>query len=179
MTGSNSQFDIESDCVLVEQPLLNAPQDNNNNGGDLYLKEAKKAYKLLNQAWSENNADLSREAHDKLRHLLSSNSSGELKSFKDPCGKYVKSIVFGGLDGIITIFSMVAAVAGGGLAAGVVVIMGISNLLGDGLSMGLGDYLSSKAQLDYIKEQFEKEKWETENYLQGEIEEMVACIMKV
>jgi len=84
--------------------------------------------------------------------LLSSNSSGELKSFKDPCGKYVKSIVFGGLDGIITIFSMVAAVAGGGLAAGVVVIMGISNLLGDGLSMGLGDYLSSKAQLDYIKE---------------------------
>jgi vacuolar iron transporter family protein len=59
--------------------------------------------------------------------------------------KYIKSIVYGGLDGIITTFAVVSAVIGASLSPAIVLIMGFANLLADGLSMGFGDYLSSKA----------------------------------
>ena len=54
----------------------------------------------------------------------------------------IKSIVFGGLDGIITTFAIVASVAGANLALEVVIITGFAKLLGDGLAMGFGDCMS-------------------------------------
>jgi len=88
-------------------------------------------------------------------------------------GKYIKSIVYGGLDGIITVFAVVASIAGAGLDVSVVIIMGVASLLADGISMGMGDYLSSKAENDYTSEERKRELWECENYIEGEIEEMV------
>jgi vacuolar iron transporter family protein len=66
--------------------------------------------------------------------------------------KYIKSIVYGGLDGIITTFAVVSAVVGASLSPAVVLIMGFANLLADGLSMGFGDYLSSKADQEKERE---------------------------
>ena len=57
----------------------------------------------------------------------------------------IKSVVFGGLDGVITTFSIVSAVAGASLSIETALLMGFSNLIADGISMGLGDFLSSKA----------------------------------
>jgi len=88
-------------------------------------------------------------------------------------GKYIKSIVYGGLDGIITVFAVVASIAGAGLDVSVVIIMGVASLLADGISMGMGDYLSSKAENDYTSEERKREMWECENYIEGEISEMV------
>ncbi len=51
---------------------------------------------------------------------------------------YIKSIVFGGLDGIITTFAIVASVVGANLPVQVVLVTGFAKLLGDGLAMGLG-----------------------------------------
>jgi hypothetical protein len=53
--------------------------------------------------------------------------------------EYIKSLVFGGLDGIITTFAVVAAVAGAEMDNSVVILMGIANLVSDGISMGLGE----------------------------------------
>lgn len=50
--------------------------------------------------------------------------------------EYLKSIVYGGLDGIITTFATVTSTAGAELSAAVIVILGISHLFADGLSMG-------------------------------------------
>ena len=50
----------------------------------------------------------------------------------------------------------------------VVILMGIANLVSDGISMGLGDYLSAKSEQSYIKSEFEREKWEMEQNPQGE-----------
>ncbi len=58
----------------------------------------------------------------------------------------IKSAVFGANDGIVTTFAVVAGVAGAELASRVVLIMGIANLVGDGLAMGLGDYLGEKSR---------------------------------
>lgn len=54
-----------------------------------------------------------------------------------------KSIVYGGLDGIITTFAVVAGSVGGNLSVATIIILGFSNLLADGFSMAAGDYVSS------------------------------------
>ena len=64
-------------------------------------------------------------------------------------GDYIKSMVYGGLDGIITTFAVVAGVVGGALDLRIIIILGFSNLLADGFSMATGDYLSSKSEKEY------------------------------
>lgn len=92
--------------------------------------------------------------------------------------EYLKSIVFGGLDGIITTFAIVAASSGGGFSTSVILMMGFANLIADGISMGFGDFLSSKAELDFAKLEYERETWEVENCIEGEVKEMVEIFEK-
>jgi VIT1/CCC1 family predicted Fe2+/Mn2+ transporter len=61
---------------------------------------------------------------------------------------FLKAAVFGANDGIVTTFAVVAGVAGAGLEARIVLILGIANLIADGFSMGVGDYLGEKAEAD-------------------------------
>ncbi len=58
---------------------------------------------------------------------------------------YVRELIYGANDGIITTFAVVAGVSGGGLSLRVVLIIGAANLLADGLSMAVGNYLSIRA----------------------------------
>ena len=58
---------------------------------------------------------------------------------------YVRELIYGANDGLITTFAVVAGVAGGGLSATVVLVIGVANLLADGLSMGVGSYLSIRS----------------------------------
>lgn len=46
--------------------------------------------------------------------------------------------------------------------------MGISNVLADALSMGAGEFLSSRAYNNYVKKELERETWELDNYPEGE-----------
>jgi VIT1/CCC1 family predicted Fe2+/Mn2+ transporter len=58
---------------------------------------------------------------------------------------YIRDIIYGANDGIITTFAVVAGVAGGALSPKAVLILGTANLLADGLSMGVGNYLSIRS----------------------------------
>lgn len=93
-------------------------------------------------------------------------------------GKIIKSIVYGGMDGILTIFAVVSGVVGARLGAVVVIIIGIANLLADGLAMGMGDYLSTKAEVEYKKDERQRESWEATQYPEGEKNEMIAIYEK-
>eukprot|EP00486_Rosalina_sp_Unknown_P005667 CAMPEP_0201569504 /NCGR_PEP_ID=MMETSP0190_2-20130828/11214_1 /ASSEMBLY_ACC=CAM_ASM_000263 /TAXON_ID=37353 /ORGANISM="Rosalina sp." /LENGTH=324 /DNA_ID=CAMNT_0047991879 /DNA_START=98 /DNA_END=1072 /DNA_ORIENTATION=- len=95
------------------------------------------------------------------------------ETHKGEIGDFMKSIIFGGLDGIITLFAIVASISGSELPAEVVLVLGFSKLVGDGISMGMGDFLSEKAEIDFVKSELERETWEFENYPQGEVQEMV------
>jgi vacuolar iron transporter family protein len=64
-------------------------------------------------------------------------------------GRYLRSVTYGGLDGIITTFAVVAGVAGASLTTDIILILGFSNLFADGLSMAVGDFLSSRAEGEY------------------------------
>ncbi len=57
-------------------------------------------------------------------------------------------MVYGGIDGVITTFAIVGGVAGADLASGIVVILGISNLVADGGSMAAANYLGTRAEMD-------------------------------
>jgi VIT1/CCC1 family predicted Fe2+/Mn2+ transporter len=90
-------------------------------------------------------------------------------------GEYLKSIVYGGLDAIVTSFALVASVSGGDLPAGSVLVLGFANLIADGISMGYGDYLSSTAEKDYSANQQLIGDWGAENDIHGEIMELVSA----
>ena len=63
------------------------------------------------------------------------------------------------MDGILQAFAVVSSVSGGGLDPKTVIYLGIATSLADALSMGLGDYSGSKAEMDFAKEQKKREKW--------------------
>jgi VIT1/CCC1 family predicted Fe2+/Mn2+ transporter len=58
---------------------------------------------------------------------------------------YIRDVVFGANDGLITTFAVVSGVAGGALALVAVVVVGAANLIADGISMGVGNFLSIRA----------------------------------
>jgi VIT1/CCC1 family predicted Fe2+/Mn2+ transporter len=53
---------------------------------------------------------------------------------------YIRDLVYGANDGVITTFAVVAGVTGGTLEPVAVLVVGAANLLADGLSMGVGNY---------------------------------------
>eukprot|EP01119_Soliformovum_irregulare_P002728 TRINITY_DN12988_c0_g1_i1.p1 TRINITY_DN12988_c0_g1~~TRINITY_DN12988_c0_g1_i1.p1 ORF type:complete len:265 (-),score=57.30 TRINITY_DN12988_c0_g1_i1:39-833(-) len=88
-------------------------------------------------------------------------------------GRYLKSIVYGGLDGLVSTFAVVAGVIGADLTTGVLIILGVASLFADGISMAVGDFISSKAEEDHLQAEKKREDWEMTNNLEGEKKEMV------
>ena len=58
---------------------------------------------------------------------------------------YLRDLIYGANDGIITTFAVVAGVAGAALAPRTVIILGLANLLADGFSMGASNFLSIRS----------------------------------
>ena len=93
-------------------------------------------------------------------------------------GTYVGDFVYGAIDGSITTFAVVSGVAGAALSTNIVIILGLANLLADGFSMAIGNYLSSKSESEFIQKEREREEWEIEHYPAGEIEEIRVIFRK-
>jgi len=93
-------------------------------------------------------------------------------------GQYIKSVIYGGLDGIISVFVTVAAVSGTQSGVLFALFLGLAKLFAGAISMGIGDWLSSSAELDVAVREKQREEWECENYMQGEIDEMVQLYVK-
>lgn len=66
---------------------------------------------------------------------------------------YLPDLVYGANDGIITTFAVVAGVAGGSLSRKVVLVIGIANLLADGLSMAAGNYQAIRSREGVLRTQ--------------------------
>ena len=92
--------------------------------------------------------------------------------------KYIKNIIYGGIDGIITTFSIIAACFGANLTIKIIISMGFANLIADGFSMGFGDYISSYFESNYILSEANKETIEYDNNHQYEVDEMVDLYSK-
>ena len=76
---------------------------------------------------------------------------------------YLGEFVYGGIDGCITTFAVVAGSVGAGLDSAVIIILGFANLFADGFAMSIGAYLSSKTEQDSFKKQEQLSLWEIDN----------------
>ncbi|SFR52077.1 VIT1/CCC1 transporter family protein [Litoreibacter janthinus] len=63
-------------------------------------------------------------------------------------GTHLRDMIYGGIDGAVTTFAIVAGVQGAGLPTTVIIALGIANVLADGFSMAAGNYSGTKADLD-------------------------------
>ncbi len=86
--------------------------------------------------------------------------------------EYLREFVYGGIDGAVTTFAVVAGGFGANLDAGILIILGLANLLADGFSMSVGAYLSAKSERDNFDKHEKIEYWEVDNLPEVEREEI-------
>src|ERR1051325_7504172 len=86
--------------------------------------------------------------------------------------EYLGEFVYGGMDGSVTTFAVVAGAAGAGLDSAIVIILGFANLFADGFSMSVGAYLSTKSERDNYEKHKRIEYWEVDNMQEDETEEV-------
>lgn len=85
--------------------------------------------------------------------LITSNEHDEFIPHEEnhiDSGEYLKSSVYGGLDGAVNTLTVIIGGITSGIHPAAILVMGISVMIGDGLGMGLGDYLSAKAEKEFI-----------------------------
>ena len=80
--------------------------------------------------------------------------------------RYLGEFVYGGIDGGVTTFAVVAGA--------VIIILGFANLLADGFAMSIGAYLSARTAHDQYEKHKRVEYWEVENLPDIEEEEVRA-----
>lgn len=69
-----------------------------------------------------------------------------------PSANYIRDWVYGGIDGAITTFAIVAGVVGADFSTRVMMILGVANLVADGFSMAASNYSGTKTE----QEEFER-----------------------
>lgn len=85
---------------------------------------------------------------------------------------YLTEFVYGGVDGCITTFAVVAGAVGGGLDSAIILILGFANLFADGFSMSVGAYLSTLSSKDNYNKHKQIEYDEIEEKPEEEKEEV-------
>lgn len=94
---------------------------------------------------------------------------------------YFKEVIYGGIDGIVTTFAVVAGFAGAALSTNevtqlsfaVVLLFGLANLFADAASMGLGNFLSVRSEKDLYHVKRERELQEMKSNPELEVRETV------
>lgn len=85
---------------------------------------------------------------------------------------HLKDMIYGGIDGAVTTFAIVAGVEGAGLSHGVILALGLANILADGFSMAASNYSGTKAELDNRKRIIQIEERQIAEHPDGELEEL-------
>jgi len=127
----------------------------------------------------EDRTKLARGAY-KSGDVQASMQAHAMKAHAEPTrdeGKYLKPIVFGGLDGISTIFAFLAGAVGANLSLSSIIALGCAQLFAGAFGMGFGEYLSSEAERQVAQREESREAWEVENNPEGEVVEMIQIYM--
>ncbi len=80
---------------------------------------------------------------------------------------YLREFVYGGIDGAVTTFAVVAGATGARFDTTVILVLGFANLIADGFSMGVGSYLSTKSEQELMVKRGESIKDEPSPVING------------
>lgn len=113
------------------------------------------------------------EAFDLEKHIAEEHTMS-------PFSTYLREIVYGGIDGIVTTFAVVAGFSGAEISNSItaipvlaVLLFGFANLFADAASMGLGNFLSVRAAQDVFKKEQNKERREIKENTDMEKQETI------
>jgi len=91
-------------------------------------------------------------------------------------GGKIRSIILGLNDGLISTFTLLVGVAAATIATlgsnAIVILTGLAAMVSGAISMGLGEYISSKSEYNYIKNELKRERAEIELFPEEEKEEV-------
>jgi VIT1/CCC1 family predicted Fe2+/Mn2+ transporter len=85
---------------------------------------------------------------------------------------HLKDFIYGGIDGTVTTFAVVAGVAGARLSPTIVIILGFANLIADGFSMAVSNFLATRAEMQEESLARDEEEDEIHTHPEGEREEI-------
>lgn len=80
---------------------------------------------------------------------------------------YLSEFVYGGIDGAVTTFAVVAGATGARFDLQIILVLGFANLIADGFSMGVGSYLSKKSEIELMQKRGESVKDEPSPAING------------
>ena len=89
-----------------------------------------------------------------------------------PRQSHLRDFIYGGIDGTVTTFAVVAGVAGADLSATIVIILGFANLIADGFSMAISNFLATRAEMQERAQAQREEEREISSLPDGEREEI-------
>ena len=89
-----------------------------------------------------------------------------------PQHNYLRDFVYGAVDGSVTTFAVVSGVAGARLSTEIVIILGLANLIADGFSMAVGNYLATHAEQELREQARRTEEIHIKKIPEGEREEI-------
>jgi VIT1/CCC1 family predicted Fe2+/Mn2+ transporter len=93
-----------------------------------------------------------------------------------PVRRLLDRIVLGGSDGAIECLAMTAALNGAGIAPNTIILAGLAFSVAGALSMFFSNYLSTRAEMDSLRIDIEREKMEIETEPEeerGELEQLL------
>jgi VIT1/CCC1 family predicted Fe2+/Mn2+ transporter len=72
-------------------------------------------------------------------------------------GEWIRDATLGANDGLVSILTLLAGVAGAEVSASTILIAGLAGLVAGAISMGVGAYVSAKAYRSYYRAELRKE----------------------
>jgi VIT1/CCC1 family predicted Fe2+/Mn2+ transporter len=96
---------------------------------------------------------------------------GRTEAFHSTRGQWVRDVVLGANDGLVTVMALVAGVAGAAQGR-TVLVAGVAGLVAGAISMGLGAFVASRSYAAFYRHEQERERWEMKHLPEVEREEI-------
>lgn len=85
---------------------------------------------------------------------------------------YVRDLILGFNDGVVSVYAICAGVAGAALSSHAIAVAGLAATAAGALSMGIGEYVSTKSQAQYYAAEARREREHIKAYRGLEVQEL-------